>query len=229
MTHPTPAIKQARRAGVDGPPSSARVAQVVPSSTVLDSDDIQAEVERELAAARAKITARIVAEREAAAAARATIPAPAAPGEAAFTSAQLAQLAQLIESVAPAANAPARNGRKLKAWEGAEHRDLPQSNYAKTEELQVELLALLDLLGVVRVEDILEHIVRPNGHYLTPSSARNHMKKLVRQGECHHAEERYMCKAANTGVVLGWRTRDVWSKDPQKLLEVLERRKVVKS
>ncbi len=204
MTHPTPATKQNRRAG-------GAVPQVVPP------DDIQAEVERELAAARAKITARILAEREQAARAAAT-----APGEA-FTPAQMAQLASLIGT------APAARGRKLQAWEGTDARELPQSNYAKTEALQVELKALLDLLGVVRVEDILEHIVRPDGHYLTPSSARNHMKKLVRQGECHHAEERYMCKAAKTGVVLGWRTRDVWSKDPQKLLEVLERRKITKS
>lgn len=99
----------------------------------------------------------------------------------------------------------------------------PENDYSDTERVQVELLALLDLLGVVRRSDIQEHVFQADGNPMTDSNVRYHMKKLANRGLVKKVEERYKLPG------LGWRTRDVWSKDSQKLLEILEGKKIVRS
>lgn len=174
-------------------------------------DDIAAQVEVELSKQRAEMTARLVAERtqrDAIAAARVA-------AQSGTHAVDLAAIKLMLRQ-AGLDVVPAPRGEPAKVL------DVPKNDYSKTEHVQLELHALLDLLGVVRVVDVIEHVRREDGAPMTESNARYHMIKLANRGEAHMAVERYHTHG------LGWRTRYVWSKDPQKLLEVLEGKKIVK-
>lgn len=96
-------------------------------------------------------------------------------------------------------------------------------DYAVTERTQLELLALLSLKGVVRTKDVIQHVRREDGKPMSPSNVRYHMRKLTNKGRVYKIEERYHMPH------IGWRTRDAWSTDPQKLLELLEGKGTVRS
>lgn len=199
--------------------------------------DIAAEVEKQLAAQRAELTAKLVAERaeqrrkeeaarKAAAAAKKALAAPPASapevsGE--FAPAEIERLQRMLAAagVRLVTAAPAR--RAVVADDDSDTGDVPENDYSDTERVQIEIDALLDLLGLVRVRDIQEHVLREDGSMMSPSNVRYHMKKLANRNVVKKVEERYNLPG------LGWRTRDVWSKDPQKLLEVLEGKKTVRS
>lgn len=200
--------------------------------------DIAAEVEKQLAAQRAELTAKLVAERAeqrrkeeaarkaaaAAAAKKALAAAPLpAPVSSEFAPEDIERLQRMLAAagVKLVAAAPAR--RAVVADDDSDTGDVPENDYSDTERVQIEIMALLDLLGLVRVRDIQEHVLREDGSIMSPSNVRYHMKKLANRNVVKKVEERYNLPG------LGWRTRDVWSKDPQKLLEVLEGRKTVRS
>jgi hypothetical protein len=210
--------------------------------------DIVAAVEAQLAAQRAELTAKLVAEKaerrrqeqEAAAARKAEAEREAARAAAAAeekrtTRGRQGRGGRLADAAAEARIARLENMlavavMKLSPTADVEPRasqekrqDVPENDYSDTERVQLELNALMDLLGVVRVKDVQEHVVRDDGSIMSPSNVRYHMKKLANRGEVKKVEERYYING------LGWRTRDVWSKDAQKLLEVLEGKKTVRS
>lgn len=215
----------AKRRSVRPQSTSSRHSQVVPARRPQVSDipdDIQAEVEAELARQRQELTAKLVAEREAekarkeaerqaaieAATKRAAAQSGTHPIDLAGLKLMLAQ-AGIALVPAPVSAEP----------EQVTHTE----DYSKTEHVQLELLALCDMLGVVRTADVIAHVRREDGGVMSPSNVRYHMRKLANRGQVKKVEERYHVDG------LGWRTRDVWSRDPQKLLEVLEGKKTVKS
>lgn len=197
-----------------------------PGNDAVD-EDIAAAVEAQLAAQRAELTAKLVAEKEArqrkeaeearaaeeaakqaASAAGVTVDA----GELAkFKAMLLASGVRLMPTQASLSKAP--------AFIGDEGHD---EDYEDTERVQLELHALLDLLGVVRAKDVIEHVRRADGAVMSPANVRYHMRKLANRGMVKKIEERYHLPG------LGWRTRDAWSKDPQKLLEILEGKKITR-
>jgi DNA-binding transcriptional ArsR family regulator len=201
----------ARRRSVPPPPRASRVSQVVPRPSAelgLEDEDVAAEVEAQLAEQRAELTAKLLAQRAAEKAARA-----AEQAAAAAAAPQVVDMAQLRILLAGA-------GVKLVPVAANEDHDtdwtIPENDYSDTERVQVELNALLDLLTVVRVRDVQEHIRRNDGGVMSPSNVRYHMRKLANRGVVKKVEERYRAPG------LGYRTRDAWSKDPQALLAVLE-------
>jgi hypothetical protein len=198
------------------PPAAraARVSQVVPRPSpelgLEDVDpDVAAEVEAQLAEQRAELTAKLLAQRAAEKAARVA----AAEKAAAAAAAPVVDMAQLRILLAGA-------GVKLVPAPINEdhHTDwtIPENDYSDTERVQVELNALLDLLTVVRVRDVQEHVKRNDGGVMSPSNVRYHMRKMANRGVVKKVEERYRAPG------LGYRTRDAWSKDPQALLALLE-------
>lgn len=205
-------------------------------------EDIAAAVEAQLAAQRAELTAKLVAEkaekrrkaeeeaerkrREEAAreAARLAAAAPAPRRRRNKTDAAAeARIARLENMLAVAVMKLSPTADVAPQASQEKRQDVPDNDYSDTERVQLELNALLDLMGVVRVKDVQEHIVRDDGSIMSPSNVRYHMKKLANKGAVKKVEERYFING------LGWRTRDVWSKDAQKLLEVLEGKKTVRS
>lgn len=187
------------------------------SNSSVDAD-ILAAVEAQLEAQRAEITTRLLAEK-------------AARQEA--ERAEQARQAQIERERQAAANdefSPEQidQFRRMLRASGVTvvrrtvSEDLPDGaqetaevDYSDTERVQAEISALLDLLGVVRVRDVQEHVFRADGAPMSASNVRYHMRKLSHSGVVKKVEERYKLPG------LGWRTRDVWSKDPQKLFEVL--------
>jgi hypothetical protein len=216
------------------PPSAA-----TPAPAAVDAE-IAAAVEEQLAAQRAELTAKLVAEREEKRRREEEEAATRAAESAEFSPAELAKLQRMLQAagvrMVPAGpQAPATMKRRapapaaLPAAPAPIDEDIddgglevPDADYSDTERVQVELIALLDLLGVVRVRDVIEHVKREDGAAMTPSNVRYHMKKLANRGAVKKAEERYKLPG------LGYRTRDVWSRDPQKLLEILEGKKIVR-
>jgi DNA-binding transcriptional ArsR family regulator len=214
-----------------------------PEAVAIADDELEAAVEAELAEQRAAIKAKLLARREAERAAeekrqaeieRARADAAQREQLALLANTELAQMAQLralLEKVGvelkplASASAPALTRVDVPADmpDTLNVSDVPDNDYSDTERVQIELNALLDLLGVVRVKDVQEHVRREDGAVMSPSNVRYHMKKLANRGIVKKVEERYQVPG------LGWRTRDVWSKDPQKLLEVLEGKKIVRS
>lgn len=209
-----------------------------PEAAAIADDELEAAVEAELAEQRAAIKAKLLAKREAERAAeekrqteieRARAGAAQREQLALLANTELAQLRALLEKVGvelkPLASAPALKRVDVPADmpDTLNVSDVPDNDYSDTERVQMELNALLDLLGVVRVKDVQEHVRREDGAVMSPSNVRYHMKKLANRGIVKKVEERYQVPG------LGWRTRDVWSKDPQKLLEVLEGKKIVRS
>jgi hypothetical protein len=201
-------------------------------------DEIQAEVEAQLAAQRAEITAKLVAEKterervrraeearkaRETAAARATTTKAESPDE--VSDAELAKFQKLLAAsgvrLVKIRKVPAR--RRVPSREEADGAAAAADDYSDTEHVQVGLLELLDKLGVVRTRDVIENVRHNDGAPMTPSNVRYHMRKLVIRGLVKKIEEPYHLKH------LGWRTRDAWSKDPQKLLELLEGKKTVRS
>jgi DNA-binding transcriptional ArsR family regulator len=196
--------------------------------------EIVAAVEEQLAAQRAELTAKLLAEREErrrqeeaarAAAARAEETRVAEEARAAaatgFSSNDLAKFRRMLEA-SGVRIVPVRQELPADTVSEPGLSKIPDEDYSDTDRVQMQLDALLDLLGVVRVRDVQEHIRRKDGSIMSPSNVRYHMKKLANRGLVKKAEERY--KLLN----LGYRTRDVWSKDPQKLLEILEGKKIVR-
>lgn len=182
-----------------------------------DDADIAAEVEAQLAAQREALTTKLRAEREEARRAAAVTTAKKVP-ELKLDKEGLAQLQRMLAAA----------GVKLvplsKTTDSDEDdADVPLEDYSDTQRVQDELLVLLDLLGLVRRQDVQDHVYKADGSRMTDSNVRYHMKKLANRGLVHKVEERYYLDG------LGYRTRDVWSKDPQKLLEVLEGKKTVRS
>ncbi|MES2384504.1 MAG: hypothetical protein V4593_08140 [Pseudomonadota bacterium] len=194
--------------------------------------EIAAAVEAQLATQRAELTAKMVAEkaeqkRRAAAAAAAeevrkatearraqVVVTPAADVD----PTELAKFQRML-AAAGVKVLPARTSAAIDDDEST----VPDDDYSDTERVQVELNALLDLLGVVRARDVIEHVLRDDGSRMSPSNVRYHMNKLANRGAVKKVQERYKLPG------LGWRTRDVWSKDIQKLLEILEGKKTVRS
>lgn len=238
-----PAVNQNRpKSAAPPPPTSRSSAKRAPAPQVSpDIDaDITAAVEAQLAEQRAQLTAKLLAEREekrkkeAAAAARKEA---AKRDEEEFSPEVIAKFsrmlaaagmavvpANLAPAVAPVSPVPVPPRRPVPAdvSDSLPVNDVPDNDYSDTERVQLELLALLDLLGVVRVRDVQEHIRRPDGSVMSASNVRYHMKKLANRGLVKKAEEVYSLPG------LGHRTRDVWSRDPQLLLEVLEGKKIVR-
>lgn len=228
MTTKTTTTARTKKPASAPAPRPTPVPAALPANDV--PDDIAAAVEAQLAAQRAELTAKLLAERaererkarkaaerkarEAAAAEVARVredaAAAAAPGNIDMDQLKLLLAAAGVKLVPQHINSDAD------AWE------LPETDYSDTERVQVELNALLDLLGVVRVRDVIDHVKRDDGEPMSPSNVRYHMRKLAHKGQVKKIEERYYIKG------LGWRTRDCWSKDPQKLFEVLEGKKPVK-
>jgi DNA-binding transcriptional ArsR family regulator len=187
-------------------------------------DDIAAEVEAQLAAQRAELTAKLVAERAAAeekarldaletelasraaasAARESYIPVASAAGV------DMAQLRLLL------ASAGVQLVPRTVTEDSVDSFDVPENDYSDTDRVQIELNALLDLLEVVRVRDVQEHVKRNDGGVMSPSNVRYHMRKLANRGVVKKVEERYHVPG------LGVRTRDCWSKDTGALMAVLE-------
>lgn len=211
------------------------------ANTDVDAD-IAAEVEKQLAAQRAELTAKLVAERAeqrrkaamteeaarkaaAAAAAKKALASPAAALAigSEFAPEDIERLQRMLAAAGVKLVAAAPVRRVAIANDDSDTGDVPDADYSDTERVQVELSALLDLMGVVCVKDVQEHVLRDDGAVMSPSNVRYHMKKLANRGAVKKVEQRYKLPG------LGWRTRDVWSKDSQKLLEVLEGKKTVRS
>lgn len=229
-TIPAPTPRRNRRNMT--PPASAGVGVGAPAD--IDSE-IAAAVEAQLAVQRAELTARLLAEREEKrrheeearrAAERAEAERIAEESRAAsaagFSPDDLAKFRRMLEASGVRV-VPVRQELPAGVVSDPSVNKIPEEDYSDTDRVQLQLDALLDLLGVVRVRDVQEHIRRKDGTLMSPSNVRYHMKKLSNRGLVHKAEERY--KLLN----LGWRTRDVWSKDPQKLLEILEGKKTTRS
>jgi hypothetical protein len=202
-----------RRRSVPPPARAARVSQVVPRPSAdlgLElEDDVAAEVEAQLAEQRAELTAKITAQRAAEKAARAAAEL-AAQRAAAAPVVDMAQLRILLAGAGVKLVPVATNEDHNTDW------TIPENDYSDTERVQVELNALLDLLTVVRVRDVQEHVKRNDGGVMSPSNVRYHMRKMANRGVVKKVEERYRAPG------LGYRTRDAWSKDPQALLALLE-------
>ncbi len=98
-------------------------------------------------------------------------------------------------------------------------RDVATRNYAKTDHVHREINALLDLIKVVRVSDVVEHLG------LTPSNAHMHLDKMQKtsKGAIGMIRESYYEPR------LGVRFRDAYSKHPDLLAEILMGRPVVRS
>jgi hypothetical protein len=234
-SEPAPARRSA------APPASTRVP--VKSDPTLNEDDV-AELEAHLAAERERMMAKIAAKRAAEEKARRE---EAARVEAAKRAAEekARQEAARVEArkakkspAKPAANdvdpQELAQFKKFLAAAGVrapvttkvvddEGNEVPENDYKDTERVQIEINALLDLLGVVRKRDVIEHVKQNDGSEMTPANVKYHVDKMINRGLVHKVTERYFIPG------LGFRTRDAYSKDIQKLLEVLEGKKTVKS
>lgn len=233
----TPAVTNRPKSNAP-PPSTARhraktspPARRAPPLTPDTDAEIAAAVEAQLAAQRAELTAKLVAEREEKRRREEAEAATRAAESAEFSPAELAKLQRMLEAAGVRlvpAGSQAPNTVKRRAVPAPppapieDGLEVPDADYSDTERVQVELIALLDLLGVVRVRDVIEHVQREDGAQMTPSNVRYHMRKLANRGVVKKAEERYKLPG------LGYRTRDVWSRDPQLLLEILEGKKIVR-
>lgn len=212
----------ARRRSVPPQTRAARVSQVVPRPApelLEDTDlDVAAEVEAQLAAQRAELTAKLLAEKAArvAAAAAAEASERAAAREAEAREAKKVSAVPLTQLRMMLADAGVRVVPNQDVRAHDTDFELPENDYSDTERVQVELDALLDILTVVRVRDVQEHVKRNDGGVMSPSNVRYHMRKMSNRGVVKKVEERYRAPG------LGYRTRDAWSKDPQALLALLE-------
>lgn len=167
-----------------------------------------AEIEKEEKAEAARLEAQAAARARAGAAAVAAVPPEAVAAITRMVTAQLDQRGYVPK-------------RRTKPSDQVEF-TVSDRDAEDTERVQAEFLALIDLLGAVRVPDIIEHVTHKNGGEMTPANIRHHMFKLAADGHAYVAAEQLpVARGAGYRFVMTKTPEDmvrVWKKQPLRVV-----------